>query len=60
MSLKDRLVLWLWGEEGAAVTEYALLLALVVLLLITTLTSLGTELQKKLSEIITRLSGISP
>lgn len=60
MSRRDRLMLRLCAEKGAAVTEYALLLALVVLLLITTLSQLGTILQGKLMEIINRLGEIRP
>ncbi|MEW6725201.1 MAG: Flp family type IVb pilin [Bacillota bacterium] len=43
----------LWrGEEGASTTEYALLLALVVIILIGSLSQLGQALKGKLSEII--------
>jgi Flp pilus assembly pilin Flp len=42
-------------ERGAATAEYALLLALVVIILIGTLSTLGGELNARLFEIITDL-----
>ena len=42
-------------ERGAATAEYALILALVVVVLIGTLTTLGDALTDKLSEIVTDL-----
>lgn len=46
----------LWRDEtGATTTEYALVLALVVVVLIGTLNTLGTTLQAKLSEIIQQI-----
>ncbi|HSW10542.1 MAG TPA: Flp family type IVb pilin [Bacillota bacterium] len=57
MTLKDRVLAWLASEEGATITEYALLLALVVVVLIATLSELGTTLQARLQEIIDRLNG---
>lgn len=44
-------------ESGAATTEYALVLALVVVILITTLTSLGAALQDRIQSIIDSISG---
>jgi pilus assembly protein Flp/PilA len=47
----------IWGEEkGAATAEYALLLALVVVVLIGSLTSLGGALQQKIEAIIGQLN----
>lgn len=46
---------WLAGPEGASSTEYALLLALVVVILIGTLTALGQALQDKLELIIEKI-----
>ena len=43
------------NEKGAATAEYALLLALVVIILIGTLSTLGGELNTRLNEIITNL-----
>jgi Flp pilus assembly pilin Flp len=48
---------WLRRERGAATTEYALLLALVVVFLISTLNQLGQALRSKLLEIIAQLTG---
>lgn len=45
------------GQEGATTAEYALLLALVVIVLISTLSELGGVLQGKLEDIITELQG---
>ncbi len=42
-------------ERGATTAEYALLLALVVVILITTLSQLGAELNSKLLDIIAQL-----
>jgi len=42
-------------ESGATTAEYALLLALVVIILISTLSQLGAELNAKLLEIIEQL-----
>ncbi len=54
---KVRAVQALTGEEGAATAEYALILALVVVMLITTLQLLGQTLEGRLQEIITQLQG---
>jgi Flp pilus assembly pilin Flp len=49
---------WLAGrQEGVSTTEYALLLALVVIVLITTLGTLGDALKAKLDGIIAQLTG---
>lgn len=44
-------------ERGVTTAEYALLLALVVVVLITSLTTLGATLQAKLQGIIDSLKG---
>ncbi len=46
---------YLSNEIGAATAEYALLLALVVIILIGTLSTLGGELNTRLNEIISNL-----
>lgn len=47
----------IWGDErGAASAEYALLLALVVIVLITALTDLGSVIQGRLEEITQALT----
>ena len=44
---------YLWmGKNGATTAEYALLLALVVIILISSLTALGQALQNRLQDII--------
>ncbi len=48
---------WLTGQRGATTAEYALLLALVVITLIGTLTTLGGALNAKLQTIINNLNG---
>ncbi|GEM_PF-2388795 len=45
------------GESGATTTEYALILALVVVVLIGSLSSLGAVLQERLQEIIAQIQG---
>ncbi len=45
------------GERGATTTEYALILALVVVVLIGSLSSLGAVLQERLQEIIAQIQG---
>ncbi|MCL6449674.1 MAG: Flp family type IVb pilin [Acetobacteraceae bacterium] len=47
---------WAASPEGATTTEYALLLALVVVVLIGTLSALGSVLNEKLQEIIDEIS----
>lgn len=55
---KLRKVWGLWqGQEGSAVSEYALILVLVVIVLIGTLTQLGSTLQGKLQDIIRAVQG---
>lgn len=44
-------------EEGATVAEYALVLALVTVALIGVLTTLGTTLEGKINDIISKLGG---
>ncbi|MCL4368041.1 MAG: Flp family type IVb pilin [Actinobacteria bacterium] len=51
---------WQLRERGATTTEYALVLALVVVVLITTLQSLGSVLNSKLNTIISSISGAGP
>ncbi len=46
---------WLRRPVGASTTEYALLLALVVIILIGSLTALGEALRDKLQEIIDKI-----
>lgn len=46
---------WLSRSDGATTTEYALILALVVVILIGTLTALGQALQDKLELIIEKI-----
>ncbi len=48
------------GDGGVTTAEYALLLALVVVVLISSLTTLGATLQDKLQSIIDTLTGVSP
>ena len=43
-------------EEGQALVEYALILALVSVVAIATLTALGTNIIAKLGEVVTALS----
>ncbi len=45
------------NKKGATTTEYSLILALVVIVLITTLRTLGTTLNAKLHTIISSLNG---
>ncbi len=60
--LRDR-TLWVYlylrnlleGERGAATAEYALILALVVVALITVLTNLGGALTDRLQDIIAEI-----
>lgn len=49
---------WLRRERGAATTEYALLMALVVVFLISTLGQLGQAIKNKLLDIIGQISGL--
>jgi len=48
------------GDGGVTTAEYALLLALVVVVLISSLTTLGATLQDKLQNIIDTLTGVNP
>jgi len=47
-------------RRGVTTAEYALLLALVVIVLISSLSALGATLQDKLQSIIDTLTGVSP
>ncbi len=53
---------WLYwtlrSDRGVTTTEYALLLALIVVMLIGTLSALGGALENKLHEIITQIEGV--
>ncbi len=55
--LYTRLLAKLHARDGAASTEYALLLALVVVVLISSLSALGAELNNKLNAIILQIRG---
>lgn len=46
-----------WRQRGAATAEYALLLALVVIVLIGVLTELGAVLVQRIQEIVVQLGG---
>jgi pilus assembly protein Flp/PilA len=46
-----------WSQRGAATAEYALLLALVVIVLIGVLTELGAVLVERIQEIVVQLGG---
>ena len=49
----------LWANKnGATTAEYALLLALVVIILISSLSSLGQALQDRLQEIIQSINAV--
>lgn len=50
----------LLDERGVTTAEYALLLALVVIVLISSLSALGATLQDKLQSIIDVLTGVNP
>jgi len=43
-------------QRGATTAEYAMILALVVIVLLTSLTALGSVLEDKLDEIVSRLT----
>ena len=47
-------------ERGVTTAEYALLLALVVVVLISSLTALGATLEDKIQDIIDTLTGVGP
>ena len=44
-------------EEGQALVDYALILALISVVAITQLTDIGTAVQTKLGEVVTALGG---
>ncbi len=52
----DRLLGRIFSEKGATVAEYALILALVVVVLIATLSRLGAVLNERLLDIIAEIS----
>ncbi len=56
-AIREALARFFGDEHGAATAEYALLLTLVVVVLISTLTSLGSALQSKIESIIAELNG---
>ena len=45
------------SEKGASTAEYALILTLIVVMLISTLSTLGSVLDEKLRDIITQIQG---
>jgi pilus assembly protein Flp/PilA len=49
-----------FDERGVTTAEYALLLALVVVVLISSLTTLGATLQDKIKDIVDTLTGVGP
>ncbi|MDP2857598.1 MAG: Flp family type IVb pilin [Bacillota bacterium] len=49
--------LWWARQEGVTTAEYALVLTLVVIILISTLSALGTALNAKLRGIIDQING---
>jgi pilus assembly protein Flp/PilA len=55
--LLARAFLLLASEEGATAAEYALVLTLVVVILISSLSALGTALNTKLQAIIDQING---
>lgn len=56
---RDAFAKVLKGEEGATVAEYALILAVVVIGLITVLASLRTKLVSKITEITNQIENAS-
>ena len=46
------------GERGATTAEYALILALIAIVLIAALTELGATLRDKLEQIIAAINGV--
>ncbi|MBT9258410.1 MAG: Flp family type IVb pilin [Clostridiales bacterium] len=60
MGLGMRLWLWWKRQDGAATAEYALLLVLVALALITGLTSLGSALNDKIQDIVQTIRQAQP
>ena len=53
MSIRNR-------EEGQALVEYTLILALVSLVAITLLTTIGTDVQNTLQSVVNALKGAAP
>jgi len=51
-----RALSWMTSEHGATTAEYALILTLVVIILISTLSALGSALQIKLRAIIDQIN----
>ncbi len=58
--LNERLKSVLRGEEGATVSEYALVLALVTVAVITVLGNLGSTLNAKIQAVIDKLGDVNP
>jgi Flp pilus assembly pilin Flp len=52
-----RYYLWRARQEGATTAEYALVLTLIVIVLISTLSALGAALNEKLRDIIDQING---
>ena len=57
LSLYVNLMNWLRREEGQGMAEYGLIIALVAVVVITVLTTMGTQIQSKFQEIVTALGG---
>ncbi|MDP2871756.1 MAG: Flp family type IVb pilin [Bacillota bacterium] len=55
--LRSRIACLFRSQRGAATAEYALLLALVVIVLIGVLTELGAVLVERIQEIVVQLGG---
>jgi len=58
-ALSDVLKTWA-DEQGATVAEYALVLVIVAVALITVLTDLRAALEEKINGIISEIRGVSP
>jgi len=54
--LLRRFLCWCQSEKGATTAEYALILTLVVIILISTLSALGAALNQKLRLIIDQIN----
>lgn len=55
--LREKVLAWLKEENGATVAEYALVLALVVVVLIGALGGLGQALKDKIEQLKTMIEG---
>ncbi len=54
-SIRNAVSRFVGNEEGAALVEYALLLALIAVVVILTLTSVGQKVSSKFSEVAAQL-----